>query len=80
MGTEGDAESLTDAAAGAIPFHGIPDGARRRDSDAHGRLVTVERAEGEQSVVARDAFRPDTRDVFPSPQSRGVHHSVAKRR
>jgi hypothetical protein len=77
---EHKADGLADAPASAIPFHRTADGARRGDGHAYGGLVAAERAEGEQPVVARDAFRPDARDVFPSPQSRGVHHGVAKRR
>ena len=77
---EDDADGLADPAPSAIALHRATDGAGRGYGNPHGGSVIAERAEGEQLVVTRDAFRTDARDVFPSPQSRGVHHCVAKRR
>jgi hypothetical protein len=73
--SEHDPNGLAHPPAGAVPLHGVPDGTRRRHRDTHGRLIARQSAEREQLVIARDTVRPDARDVFPSPQSRGVHHS-----
>jgi hypothetical protein len=77
---EREPDGLTHAPASAIPLDRAAHGTRRRDSDTHGRLIGRESAEGEQLVVARDTFGPNARDVFPSPQSRGVHHCLSRRR
>jgi hypothetical protein len=77
---ERDPDGLAKSTPGSISFHRATDAARRGDSHPHSRSVVLERTEGEQFVVARDAFCPNTRDIFPSPQSGGVHHFVARRR